>query len=308
MIYLDSEQERMTALKVKISDPVLFDANILMNFKGNLKVLFSFFDDIIIHKEVRDEVVEEALKNELDSLSGLFNIKYVVDNIPTDPIGTTLFNQCDEELKNSFNISVLQDLGEYKTLLYAKFNNVAVLSSQDTTVWRFLTKSTYFKGLDCFSVQDIAYLMYLNASCKNDRHLAKKLYERFSRREHPFSNYKQYMEKKLNKLPGYIVYETLRIEHFLLLVASYAECYQDDMSFDDIEREISLCALSHPETCVSCLLSRSDKNKLEFLSRTCSRGHNLNDGNCVIERDEFCCKVRSRENKMGMTNSTANQV
>lgn len=135
----------------KINSPVLFDANILMNFKGQLKFLFGFFENIIIHEQVFNEVVGQALKDELISVSDVSNIVYVEDKFPTDDVGKKLFEECDKELKDSFNIEDLKDLGEYKTLLYAKFNNVFILSSQDTTVWRFITESKYFKGLKCIT-------------------------------------------------------------------------------------------------------------------------------------------------------------
>lgn len=170
----------------KISSPVLFDANILMNFKGQLKFLIGFFENIIIHEQVFNEVVGQALKDELISVSDVFNIVYVEDKFPTDDVGKKLFEECDKELKDSFNIEDLKDLGEYKTLLYAKFNNVFILSSQDTTVWRFITESKYFKGLKCITVQDFAYLLSLNAKNKGDRKMARNLYKAFARVEHPF--------------------------------------------------------------------------------------------------------------------------
>ena len=56
------------------------------------------------------------------SVSDVSNIVYVEDKFPTDDVGKKLFEECDKELKDSFNIEDLKDLGEYKTLLYAKFN------------------------------------------------------------------------------------------------------------------------------------------------------------------------------------------
>ena len=227
MTYLTLEQERLRNVQMRINAPVLFDANILINFKNNLRVLFSFFDKILIHRKVYEEVIDQALITELDSLVSCYNIQYVEDNIPTDPVSMTLFEQCDAELRNSFNISDLQDLGECKTLLYAKFNNIAILSSQDTTVWRFVTQSTHFKGLDCFTIQDIAYLLHFNAKNRNDRQLAKFIYQHFSPQAHPFNNYKQYMENSNAPLPSFIEYENMRIENYAELVKSYVVCYED---------------------------------------------------------------------------------
>ena len=52
----------MTMILKKIESPVLFDANILINFKGQLKFLFSLFDNILVHKQVIDEVLEKSIK------------------------------------------------------------------------------------------------------------------------------------------------------------------------------------------------------------------------------------------------------
>lgn len=198
----------------KISSPVLFDANILINFKGQLKFLFGFFDNAMIHIKVFDEVVGQALKDELISLTNVCNIVYVEDNFPTDEVGRKLLEECDKELKNSFNVDDLKDLGEYKTLLYAKFNDITILSLQDTTVWRFITESKYFKGLKCITVQDFAYLLFLNAKNKSDRKIAKNLYKDFAREEHPFEYYKTFMERNDNKIPGFIEFENNRIKIF----------------------------------------------------------------------------------------------
>ena len=55
----------MTMMK-KIESPVLLDANIFINFKGQLKFLFSLFDKVLVHKQVIEEILEESIINELD--------------------------------------------------------------------------------------------------------------------------------------------------------------------------------------------------------------------------------------------------
>ena len=299
MTYLALDQERLRNVQMRINAPVLFDANILINFKSNLRILFSYFDKILIHQKVYEEIIDKELITELDSLVSCYDIQYVDDNIPTDPISMILFEQCDAELKNSFNISDGQDLGEYKTLLYAKFNNIAILSSQDTTVWRFVTQSTYFKGLDCFTIQDIAYLLYLNAKNKNDRQLAKKIYQAFAPQAHPFNNYKQYMENSNAPLPNFIAYENMRIENYAGLVKSYVVCYDevDPGGADGCEGEICRAAKDNIGTCINCLFSRSDKNKIDYLIRICYLGYAPNDAECMKEREEFLSRVKNRDNK-----------
>ncbi|HCS11114.1 MAG TPA: hypothetical protein DIV40_06635, partial [Clostridiales bacterium] len=69
---------------ITINDPVLFDANILINFKGQLKFLFQFFENIIIHRQVYEEVIGQPLKDEMESISDKSKIKIVEDNFPTD--------------------------------------------------------------------------------------------------------------------------------------------------------------------------------------------------------------------------------
>ena len=91
-------------------------------------------------------------------------INIVEDIITDNESAHLLYKICNQELKNTFNIKDAKDLGEYKTLLYAKFNEVKLLSSQDTTVWRFVTDSTYFNDIECITIQDLAYLIYLNAN------------------------------------------------------------------------------------------------------------------------------------------------
>lgn len=280
----------------KISDPVLFDANILMNFKGQLKFLFSFFENIIIHQKVVDEVIGPALKDELTSVSNISNIMYVEDNFPTDEIGKKLLKECDKELKDSFNINDQKDLGEYKTLLYAKFNNVYILSSQDTTVWRFITESKYFKGLQCITVQDFAYLLFLNAEKKKDRKTAKNLYKTFTREEHPFECFKVFMERNNEHLPGFIQFENERIHNFEQLVQGYYDFYAGTSYCDinEIEYEISNLAGKNTENCLCCLYSRIDKNNVDYSSRKCLFGYSFDDKQCSLKREKFSMKIRNR--------------
>jgi len=281
----------------KISKPVLFDANILINFKGQLNFLFSFFDIILIHKKVYEEVIGQVIKDELTAASGTSNIIYVEDNFPSDEIGNKLFQLCDKELRDSFNIVDLKDLGEYKTLLYAKFNNIFVLSSQDTTVWRFITESKYFKGLNCITVQDFAYLLFLNAKNKSDKKNARKLYSHFAREEHPFEYFKVYMERNNNDIPKYIEFETNRISNFEQLINGYVEYYANTPYFNskEMEHEISNLASRNIGNCLSCLYSRIDKNNVDYTVRKCQLCYSSNkDEQCSQIREEFVMRIRNR--------------
>jgi len=74
---------------------------------------------------------------------------YVEDNFPTDEIGKKLLKECDKELKDSFNINDQKDLGEYKTLLYAKlcilsFSNC--INPGKCSLLRFINTLKHSKG------------------------------------------------------------------------------------------------------------------------------------------------------------------
>ncbi|MGB4438097.1 MAG: hypothetical protein WBJ13_02495 [Sedimentibacter sp.] len=281
----------------KISNPVLFDANILINFKGQLKFLFSFFDIIYIHKKVYEEVIGQVIKDELNAAASISNIIYVEDNFPSDEISNKLFQQCDKELRDSFNIADLKDLGEYKTLLYAKFNNIFVLSSQDTTVWRFITESKYFKGLNCITVQDFSYLLFLNAKNKSDKRNAKKLYSNFAREEHPFECFRIYMERNNNDIPKYIEFENNRISNFEQLIDGYVEYYANTPYFNskEVEHEISNFASHNSGNCLSCIYSRIDKNNVDYAVRKCHFCFlSSEDERCSQIREEFVMRIRNR--------------
>ena len=287
----------MTMMK-KIESPVLFDANIFINFKGQIKFLFSLFENILVHKQVIGEVLEESIKNELDLVMKENKSITIVEDIDIDnEVEQLLYEKCNQELKSTFNIKDSKDLGEYKTLLYAKFNEVRLLSSQDTTVWRFVTGSSYFNDIDCITIQDLAYLIYLNASSKQDRKLAKALYNHFGRNEHPFEEFKRYMIKNNNEIPKYIEFENNRIDNYNQLVKGYVEFYSngDFYNTEEMERDLVSAARQNPNTCVDCLYSRINQSNVDFLQRNCSLYLELFDENCTIVRESFSEKIRSRK-------------
>jgi len=287
----------MTMILKKIESPVLFDANILINFKGQLKFLFSLFDNILVHKQVIDEVLEKSIKIELDLLMEENKSITIVEDISIgDEVEQALYIKCDQELKNTFNIKDSKDLGEYKTLLYAKFGDVRLLSSQDTTVWKFVTVSSYFNDIDCITIQDLSYLIYLNGSNRRDRKLAKLLYNKFGRDEHHFEDFKRYIERYNNELPKYIEFENNRIDNYNELLNGYAKFYSsgDFYDIEEIEWDIVTAARQNPNTCIDCLYSRITKTNVDFQQRNCSLDLELFDENCTATRESFSKKIRSR--------------
>lgn len=239
----------------------------------------------------------DSIKDEVKSIDeGQGKIVIVDDMTLNGEIESKLFEKCDQELKNTFNIEDSKDLGEYKTLLYAKFSKVKLLSSQDTTVWRFVTESLYFNDIDCITMQDIAYLIYLNASNRRDRKSAKGLYKSFGRKEHSFNNFKKYMKRNGNEVPQYIEFENNRINNFNDLVKGYNDVYGDDVFYsrEEIEKKIVDVAKNNTDTCKSCLYSRVNEENIDYNDRICSLGYNLDDENCSITREEFCNYIKSR--------------
>jgi hypothetical protein len=281
---------------MRIDKPVLFDANILINFKGQMRFLFGFFSEILIHSQVKNEVMGQAIRNEIEALEGTFNIKYVEDSFPTDNVSSILFGECDKELKASFNIDKSDDLGEYKTLLFAKFNNITILSSQDTTVWSFVTKSKNFMGIKCITIQDFAYIVYLSASNGKDRKLAKALYGKYAREEHPFEYFKKYMNRNNDEIPLYIEFENNRIQNYEELIQQYVE-YYSDTEIDKAQVVLEMVNISRhlPDTCLSCIYSRIDKNKVDFSIRSCTLGYSLNDAECINIREGFDTRIRNSD-------------
>lgn len=274
----------------KFQSPVLFDANIIMDFKGQLEKLFSHFENILIHEKVYSEVLDQSVKNELDMLTEKMGIKYVTDPQYTDEASISLYKKCDEELRATFDIENNHDMGEYKTLLYAKFNVVCLISTQDTTIWRLLLDSENFKGLQCITVQDLAYYLYLN---NENKKAAKNFYEKFTREEHGFKYFKKYMEQNNNEIPKYIEFEYDRICNFKELVSQYYECFSNTYSLQETESEISEIASTDDNTCLSCLLSRMNKNVVDFTRRCCVFDYVLNDDSCLNQRKEFKKKIRN---------------
>ena len=281
---------------MRIDKPVLFDANILINFKGQLKFLFGFFREVLVHRQVKDEVMGQAIKNEIEHLEETVNIKYVDDRFPTDEVGSLLFGECDKELKASFNIDKSDDLGEYKTLLFAKFNNVTILSSQDTTVWSFVTKSKNFRGIKCITIQDFAYIVYLSADSGKDRKLAKTLYSKYAREEHPFEYFKKFMNRYNNEVPLYIEFENNRIQNYEELIQQYVEYYSDtELDKAQVVSEIINIARRSSNTCLGCIYSRIDKNRVDFSIRNCVLGYSLGDNECEKTREGFDTRIRNND-------------
>lgn len=192
--------------RMKIESPVLFDANILINLEEVLEDVFDYFETILIHKVVYEEVLSEAIRRTITTYQNeKGNIEFVGDIVPKDEIEHKLLTKWEEELQRSFNIRDHRDLGEYKTLLYANYHGITLFSTQDTTVWIFTQKSIYFKGIECIAIQDIAYMLYLEVEDKVKRKRGRNLYRYVSNtNKYPFQEFKEFMEQRDNQIPGFI--------------------------------------------------------------------------------------------------------
>lgn len=286
---------------MKFSGKVLIDANVIFKFSNNLELLFGQFDEVYIHEQVLDsEIFSEKIHREISRLKEtLGNITIVVDNYDDfDSDSKKLFAECDKELKNSFNIEDNDDLGEYKTLLYSKFNNIPLFASQDTTVWVFLKRSTYFRGIECITIQDISYLLYLNAGSSKEKGFYKSIYNQVTRDEHKFLWFKKYMELRDNELPAYFEFESIRIENYKKLVDEYRSFYINDYNENEIKAELTKVAKQHPECCLSCLISRVDTKNIEFGKRICSSEFNFNDNECIKNIQLFDSKIDVKRGKL----------
>lgn len=284
----------------KFSSKVMIDANIILKFKDNLELLFRNFDSINIHEEVfKNELLSETLKNNITRLSeSLGNIIIVKDNYENlDEHEKLLFNECDKELKLSFDIENNKDRGEYKTLLYSKFNKISLFASQDTTVWVFLKESKYFKGIECITIQDICYLLYLNSDNSYDKRQARGIYRQVTRSEHKFKWFKEYMQRIDNKLPGYFEFEYSRINNFKELFKGYKEFYYNEYTDRQIKENLVTIATNNQENCLSCLVSRVNKDDVNLEKRICFKNLLYGEETCLNTKELFDEIINIRRGK-----------
>jgi hypothetical protein len=249
----------------KNNSPVMFDANILLGFKGQMKYLFSFFEKIIIHKTVYDEVISDDIKDEINSLTSEGrNIQIVSKYKPQDVIDEEYHKLLSTELEKSFNIHDKRDLGEYESLIYAKFNKVYLFSTQDTTVWYVTKNSQIFSDIECITIQDIAYLIFLDKNKKN----ARNLYRRTSNNDsYPWQWFKKYAENNEEHFPTYNAFENNRTLNFQDMVSSYVEVLEETSR--RIIKIIVDESQKRDSNCQKCIYSRRNPQSLNISERVC---------------------------------------
>ncbi|MBN2852719.1 MAG: hypothetical protein JXQ23_08290 [Clostridia bacterium] len=271
---------------MKIESPVLFDASVIIGFKGQLKTILGFFNDVLIHETVFNEILDGSLKDELKVLlESSENIGLVYDINITDDITKAFQKTCDKELRNTFNIDCKRDLGEYKSLLYAKLNDVLLFATQDTTVWSFLHNSMYFNDIECMTLQDMAYLLNINSRNAENEKTARNLYRICSNtKEFPWNWFKKFIKNRKDILPNYIAYENNRIENYMELVLSYDN---DSFSVGQIKCNILELAKKNYNSCISCIYSRKDPSNDDFSKRCCFHKFLFDNEKCKIIAEHF---------------------
>lgn len=293
---------------MKYNSPILLDTNILLYFEGNLEILCSHFDKLLIHEYVIKEVLSQNIKNEIEKIQReLKNIEIVGNDYikSLDDINEKIYKLSKEELSDTFNLNNKKDIGECETLLYAKFNKVGVISSQDTTVWSFIDNARHFTSVKCMTIQDIAIL--ING---DNAKIAKYLYNKYSRNEHKYEYFRKYANINKNSLPCYIEFENIRIQSFIELVNDYLEWTEKDgIDVYKVESIIAEIAKDNKNSCLNCLFSRLDKKQLifsgmysktdkhnpVFMNRVCSQQYSFNDTDCIKYKSEFEAIIKQRD-------------
>jgi hypothetical protein len=292
--------------------PTILDTNIILSFEGNLELLCQYFQQLYIHEYLLKEILTDKVKDELEKVNNKYkNIKYVNDsyiNNLTD-IDKKIYQAANKELGKTFNLAKNKDIGECKTLLYAKFNNIKIISSQDTTIWPFITYAEHFNNIECMTIMDLGYFIYLSGSSATDRATGKAIYKEYSKAEHKFEYFKIYAERNNNQLPLYIEFENERIFNFLELSSDYIDFIGFQMRSEKIGNILEQVALSNVGTCLDCIYSRLDKHKIAlsalkpldstanpiYVNRICSKGYTLNNEDCISKRIDFSKAIEPRE-------------
>lgn len=208
--------------KLKLSNPVLFDAMMLISSCENniIDEWVDYFDKALIHKQVFDELKIESVKSKVQGLVDNGKFEIVTDNYElSNDASKILFRSCDRELKSRLDVNNGRDHGEYKTLLYAKFSKVTIFSTQEGAVWDLHTQSKNFKDIEFITFQDLSYLMIKNGNVKKIRQVGKAIYKAVtSLKKYPLEDFLIFADS-LNPLsptpstefnPSFIKYKIVR--------------------------------------------------------------------------------------------------
>lgn len=182
---------KKTALHDLLNKPVLFDANIFMvgieerssndncSFENMKKLyiqpLFESFTDIYVHKEVYDELDDEA-RAFVDMYKGK-NVTIVDEGglYGTDPLYTTIFNNiAGHELVNYVR-GRSKNRGEVYSLAYAAYHNMNYFCSKEIMVDNVAHELDDLKDIDVITFDIIVLLAYIYYARKNDSSNSKGL-------------------------------------------------------------------------------------------------------------------------------------
>lgn len=182
---------KKTTLRELLHKPILFDANIFMvgieerlsnvncSFENMKKLyiqpLFESFTDIYIHREVYNELDDEA-RNLVDVYLGK-NVTIVDEGglYGKDPQYTVIFNKiANHELVN-YERGRAKDRGEVYSLAYAAYHNMNYFCSKEIMVDHVAHELEDLKDIDIITFDIVVLSAYVYYAKRNDNTNSKAL-------------------------------------------------------------------------------------------------------------------------------------
>lgn len=189
---------KKTSLHELMNKPIMFDANIFMvgieerssnphcSFE-NMKRLFiqpllESFTDICIHKEVYNELDEEA-KKFIDTYVG-HNVRIVDEDglYGIDPIYTTIFKNIAEHELVCYKRGQAKDRGEVYSLAYAAYHNMNYFCSKEIMVDLVAAELEDLKDISIITFDIIilvACVYYAKREDNSNSQALKSIYKRY---------------------------------------------------------------------------------------------------------------------------------
>ncbi len=174
-----------------LNHPIMLDANILMfgiterisnkdyTFENVKKTfidpLFNSCKTILIHKEVYNELDNEA-KTYVNGFIGK-NVQVVDEGnlYGKDPIYTTIFNNIANHALVGYERGRSKDRGEVYSLAYAAFHKIDYFCSQETMVDLIAEEITDLKDVEIITFDIVLLQAYVFYAQKNDNTHSKAL-------------------------------------------------------------------------------------------------------------------------------------
>lgn len=180
-----------TPLQTLLERPVLFDANIFMvgieerfsnkdySFQRMTKIyiqpLFESFTDIYIHREVYDELDDEAKDYVAPYIGKNVTIVDEGDLYGKDPLYTTIFNQIANHDLVNYTRGQAKDRGEVYSLAYAAYHNMNYFCSKEIMVDNVVHELDILENMDVITFDIILLTAYVYHARRNDTTYGKAL-------------------------------------------------------------------------------------------------------------------------------------